>query len=150
MKEIRKISSIDTFLVRHPILREGKPIESCQFDGDDFETTTHFGLFIDKNLIGVISVFKNNNVIFNFENQFQIRGMAILNNFQRKGFGDELVKHSEEFVKSQFGKLIWFNARESAVPFYEKLGYTKIGEPFFIADIGIHHIMKKKLANAYE
>lgn len=145
MKEIRKISSIDTFLVRHPILREGKPIESCQFDGDDFETTTHFGLFIDKNLIGVISVFKNNNVIFNFENQFQIRGMAILNNFQRKGFGDELVKHSEEFVKSQFGKLIWFNARESAVPFYEKLGYTKIGEPFFIADIGIHHIMKKEI-----
>lgn len=145
MKEIRKISSSDTFLVRHPILREGKPIESCQFDGDDFETTTHFGLFIDKNLIGVISVFKNNNVIFNFENQFQIRGMAILNNFQRKGFGDELVKHSEEFVKSQFGKLIWFNARESAVPFYEKLGYTKIGEPFFIADIGIHHIMKKEI-----
>jgi predicted GNAT family N-acyltransferase len=145
MKEIKKISSRDTFLVRQPILREGKPIESCQFDGDDLETTTHFGLFIDKNIIGVLSVFKNNNVIFNTENQFQIRGMAILNNFQRKGFGDELVKHSEGHVKSQFGKLIWFNARESAVPFYEKLGYIKIGEPFSIADIGIHYIMKKEI-----
>jgi predicted GNAT family N-acyltransferase len=150
MKEIRKISSRDTFLVRHPILRAGKPMESCQFDGDDIDTTAHFGLFIDKNLIGVISVFKNNNAIFKSENQFQIRGMAILNHFQRKGFGIELVKHSEEYVKSQFGKLIWFNARESAVPFYEKLGYIKIGEPFSIADIGIHYIMKKKLANAYE
>jgi len=145
MKKIKKISSRDTFLVRHPILRVGKPIESCQFDGDDLETTTHFGLFIDKNIIGVLSVFKNNNVIFSSENQFQIRGMAILNNFQRKGFGDELVKHSEEHVKSQFGKLIWFNARESAVPFYEKLGYIKIGEPFSIADIGIHYIMKKEI-----
>lgn len=145
MKEIKKISSRDTFLVRHPILREGKPIESCQFDGDDLETTTHFGLFIDKNIIGVLSVFKNNNVIFNSENQFQIRGMAILKDFQRKGFGDELIKHAEKYIKSQFGKLIWFNARESAVPFYEKLGYIKIGEPFYIADIGIHYNMKKEI-----
>ncbi|GAA4049910.1 GNAT family N-acetyltransferase [Flavobacterium chungnamense] len=145
MKEIKKISSRDTFLVRHPILREGKPIESCQFDGDDLETTTHFGLFIDKNIIGVLSVFKNNNVIFNSENQFQIRGMAILEDFQRKGFGDELIKHAEVYIKSQFGKLIWFNARESAVPFYEKLGYIKIGEPFSIADIGIHYNMKKEI-----
>ena len=145
MKEIKKISSRDTFLVRHPILREGKPVESCQFDGDDLQTTTHFGLFIDTNITGVLSVFKNNNVIFNSENQFQIRGMAILKDFQRKGFGDELIKHAEVYIKSQFGKLIWFNARESAVPFYEKLGYIKIGEPFFIADIGIHYIMKKEI-----
>lgn len=145
MKEIKKISSRDTFLVRHPILREGKPIESCQFDGDDLETTTHFGLFIDKNITGVLSVFKNNNVIFSSENQYQIRGMAILKDFQRKGFGDELIKHAEVYIKSQFGKLIWFNARENAVPFYEKLGYIKIGEPFFIADIGIHYIMKKEI-----
>lgn len=145
MKEIKKISSRDTFLVRHPILREGKPIESCQFDGDDLETTTHFGLFIDKNITGVLSVFKNNNVIFSSENQYQIRGMAILKDFQRKGFGDELIKHAEAYIKSQFGKLIWFNARENAVPFYEKLGYIKIGEPFFIADIGIHYNMKKEI-----
>jgi predicted GNAT family N-acyltransferase len=145
MKEIKKISSRDTFLVRHPILREGKPIESCQFDGDDLETTTHFGLFIDKNITGVLSVFKNNNVIFSSENQFQIRGMAILKDFQRKGFGDELIKHAEVYIKSQFGKLIWFNARENSVPFYEKLGYIKIGEPFFIADIGIHYNMKKEI-----
>jgi len=145
MKEIKKISSRDTFLVRHPILREGKPVEGCQFDGDDLQTTTHFGLFIDTNITGVLSVFKNNNVIFNSENQFQIRGMAILKDFQRKGFGDELIKHAEEYIKSQFGKLIWFNARESAVPFYEKLGYIKIGEPFYIADIGIHYIMKKEI-----
>lgn len=145
MKEIRKISSKDTFLVRHPVLREGKPIESCHFDGDNIKTTTHFGLFIDKNIIGVISVFKKNNVIFSSEIQFQIRGMAILSNFQRNGYGEVLIKHTEDYVKNQLGKLIWFNARESAVPFYEKLGYLKVGAPFLIADIGIHYIMKKEI-----
>jgi len=145
MKEIKEISSIDTFLVRHTVLREGKPIETCQFDGDDLETTVHFGLFINENIIGVVSVFKNDSIIFNTENQYQIRGMGVLHDFQKRGYGEMLVKHLEKYVKINFGQLIWFNARENAVPFYEKLGYTKIGAPFSIADIGPHYIMKKEI-----
>ena len=145
MKKIQNISSTATFLIRHPVLREGKPLESCNFDGDDLPTTNHFGLFVDKNLIGVVSLFKNKNTIFNTQNQFQIRGMAVLPEFQRKGFGEDLVKHCETFVKNQNDITIWFNARESAVPFYEKLGYNKIGNPFSVADIGLHYLMKKEI-----
>ena len=145
MIKIQNISSTDTFLVRHPVLRDGKPIESCVFDGDNLPSTKHFGLFIEEKLVGVVSVFKNNNAIFNIENQFQIRGMAVLPEFQKKGFGEDLVKHCEKYVKSLNGTLIWFNARENAVPFYEKLGYNKIGNPFSIADIGIHYLMKKEI-----
>ncbi|WP_298392781.1 GNAT family N-acetyltransferase [Flavobacterium sp.] len=145
MIEIKKISTIDTFSVRHPVLRSGKPVESCQFEGDNLETTIHFGLFVDKNLIGVVSVFRKNNSIFNVENQFQIRGMAILQNHQKKGFGEMLLKHSEEYIKKELGELIWFNARENAVAFYEKLKYIKVGNPFIIADIGFHYIMKKEI-----
>ena len=150
MENIKNISSTDTFPVRQPVLRPGKPIESCQFDGDELPSTSHFGLFINEKLIGVVSVFTNKNTIFSIENQFQIRGMAVLPEFQKKGYGADLVKHCEEFVKNQKGNLIWFNARENAVPFYEKLGYAILGVPFNIADIGIHYIMKKELANAYE
>ena len=32
--EIKKINSIDTYPVRHEVLRKGKPIETCQFKGD--------------------------------------------------------------------------------------------------------------------
>lgn len=145
MITIQNIPSFLTFAVRQPVLREGKPIESCHFDGDDLETTSHFGLYIDENLIGVVSVFKIINPIFNTTNQFQIRGMAILPQFQKTGFGQKLVIHCEEFIKNLNGTLIWFNAREKAVPFYEKLGYQKVGNPFSIADIGIHYIMKKEI-----
>lgn len=145
MKKIQNISFITTFSVRHPVLREGKPIESCKFDGDDLPTTNHFGIFVDENLIGVVSLFKNKNTIFNTKNQFQIRGMAVLPEFQRKGFGEDLVKHCETFVNNQKSITIWFNARENAVPFYEKLGYNKIGNPFSIADIGLHYLMKKEI-----
>lgn len=146
MKKIKEITSAETFSVRHQVLRQGKPIESCLFVGDNLSTTKHFGLFIDENLTAVVSVFQNNSSIFNTQNQFQIRGMAVLNQFQKKGYGVELVLCCEEYIKTQNGRLIWFNARENAVPFYKKLGYEVVGNQFNIENVGIHYIMKKEMA----
>jgi ribosomal protein S18 acetylase RimI-like enzyme len=145
MIDIRKISAQESFIVRHPILRNGKPIESCLFEGDDLPTTQHFGLYENDKLEGVISLFKNNNSLFKDKFQVQIRGMAVLENNQRKGFGCLLVEHSENVLKLQNLSLIWFNARENAIGFYQKMGYEITGNSFDIPDVGIHYIMWKKL-----
>lgn len=144
MQHIQKITTIETFPVRHPVLRGGKPIESCRFDGDELDTTTHFGLFLNENLIGVISIFENKNSLFTNEKQFQIRGMAVLDEHQKKGFGADLVNYAEHFIKSQKGDLIWFNARINAVGFYEKLGYKIIGNAFEIEEVGAHFVLFKE------
>jgi GNAT superfamily N-acetyltransferase len=144
MTIIKKIASTATFLVRHPVLRAGKPIESCIFDGDDLETTLHFGLYLAQELVGIISLFKKSNPIFNEQNQYQIRGMAVLQNQQKKDFGKALILHSEAYCKNQNVELIWFNARVEAVGFYEKMGYQKTGNLFEIPDVGVHILMFKK------
>jgi hypothetical protein len=54
MTIIKKIAAIETYSVRLPVLRKGKPIESCHFDGDDLETTLHFGLYLGQKLVGII------------------------------------------------------------------------------------------------
>ena len=143
--KIKKISSVETYPVRHEVLRKGKPIETCQFKGDDDENTTHFGLFLENKLVGIISIFKENNTLFSELNQFQIRGMAVLEVFQGKGFGAELVKEAENHCINLNADLIWFNARENAVPFYKKLDYKIIGDSFLIPDVGIHFAMYKKM-----
>jgi ribosomal protein S18 acetylase RimI-like enzyme len=145
MIEIKKIDYLETFAVRHPVLREGKPVESCFFEHDNAKTTIHLGLFNNKKIIGVVSIFKNKNTIFNFDNQFQIRGMAVLKAYQKQGFGEMLIKEAEKHIVFQNGNLIWFNAREIAVNFYKKMGYSIIGEPFLIGDIGTHFVMKKEI-----
>ena len=142
--EIKKISSLETYPVRHEVLRKGKPIETCQFKGDDDENTVHFGLYQKEQLIGIISIFKEKNELFSEINQFQIRGMAVLEEFQGKGFGAELVKAAENHCINFNTNLIWFNARENAVPFYKKLDYKIIGDSFLIPDVGIHFVMYKK------
>ena len=145
MYSIKQIPSSATFAVRLPVLRPGKPVESCIFDGDDLPTTVHFGIFEDENLIGVISVFKANTDLLPQNNQFQIRGLAVLDSHQKRGLGDRLVKAAEDYIISQNADAIWFNAREIAVGFYKKMGYEIIGTPFTIGDIGVHHVMYRLL-----
>lgn len=140
---IHQIEAEETFCVRQPVLRPGKPIESCHFEGDNLGTTAHFGLYENDEIIGVVSIFKVTNPNFVKKEQYQIRGMAVLENHQRKGIGEQLVKKAEHYVREKKGELIWFNARENAVPFYEKLEYKTKGNPFEICEIGTHFIMLK-------
>lgn len=113
------------------------------FLGDVTVGTTHFGLYIENNIIGVASVFTSNNENFDKKNQFQLRGMAILEEYQSTGFGKLLIEEIFNFIQLQKTELLWFNARESAVPFYEKLGCTKKGASFEIPEIGSHFLMYK-------
>lgn len=145
MTHIREIIPIETYAVRQPVLRPGKPLETCRFDGDDLPSTTHFGLFEEDALAGVASLFENRHPGFGEYRQFQLRGMAVLEDYQGSGFGDALVKHVEDAVRRAGGDLLWFNARERAVGFYEQAGYRVTGRPFNIGDIGTHYVMFKRM-----
>jgi ribosomal protein S18 acetylase RimI-like enzyme len=142
---ILPINYQDTYLIRQEVLRKGKPIETCYFTGDAAKSTAHFGFFHAEQLIGVVSVFNTPSPLFHAPLQFQIRGMAVLNEFQYNGIGNELMLQAENYCRQQKGAVIWFNAREKAVRFYEKNDYRILGDAFEIPDVGIHFVMYKKL-----
>jgi GNAT superfamily N-acetyltransferase len=145
MITIREITAAETFAVRQPVLRPGKPIESCIFEGDDLPTTIHLGIYDKGSLAGILSIFEAANAAFLEMNQFQLRGMAVLPGHQKKGLGEQLVQVAEKMVLDRQGELIWFNAREAAVGFYSRMGYEISGEMFSIPDVGPHYVMFKKL-----
>ena len=141
--EVKKITYLDTFPVRSAVLRQGKPIETCFFLGDDADLTTHFGLFDENNLIGVASVFEVINESFEQNNQFQLRGMAVLNEYQGVGFGNIILEEVCRFVESKKAEVLWFNGREKAVKFYQNFGFSVLGNSFEIPEIGTHFVMFK-------
>lgn len=148
MIEIKKITASALYPIRHEILRNGEPIEKCIYPNDNAETTSHFGLYVKDMLVGVISIFKTSNPLFNDEKQFQIRGMAVLETHQKKGYGAALVNKAVAHLKTNENNYtLWFNARIIAIGFYEKLGFEKIGDAFEIDTIGVHYIMYKKYNN---
>ncbi len=142
---IKLITAEETYAVRHPVLREGKPLDSCAFDGDHLETTFHIGYFDDGNLIGVASFLKNDHAVHNFTNAGQLRGMAVMQGNQGRGIGKALVSFGETLLREKYLDYVWMNAREIAVPFYDSCGYKKIGPVFDIAKVGNHYVMYKEL-----
>lgn len=142
---VKEISAKDTYSVRHPILRARKPLNTCTFSGDDLETTIHIGIFNKNTVIGVASFMKTSNDLFTEKMQYQLRGMAILQEFQGKGLGKLLLEYGEHLLKERNIEFIWCNARIVAVNFYKRNGYNITGDPFEIDEIGTHYKMYKAL-----
>ena len=142
---IKKISASETYKVRHPVLRTGKPIESCIFDGDEHENTFHLGLYIENKLAAVASFLKNNNPLIIEKHQYQLRGMAVIEEFQKKGLGKDILNFAESLLKQENTEVIWCNAREIAVNFYKNCNYKIIGNTYTIKNIGLHYTMYKNI-----
>jgi len=143
---IIEISAKETYSVRQPVLRAGRPLADCAFINDDLESTLHFGLYKGDLLIGVATFLLQNNKLFPERIQYQLRGMAILEPYQGQKLGFLLLRHGEHILQQQKAQRIWCNAREKASQFYKKHDYTSIGEPFEIPDVGTHYVMSKPIA----
>lgn len=140
---VKIIKPADTFEIRKKVLRENIPLP-YEFPGDFDVTTTHFGFFVDDQLVSVASIMKSSHQFFK-GNQFQLRGMATLNEFQGKGIGSQLLKEIIQYYQNEKDAIFWFNARINALKFYEHLGFKTMGEPFEINYVGIHYVMFMKI-----
>ena len=143
--QVKEITTADAIPLRHQVLRQGKPIETCSFEGDDLPTTFHVGLYYYGSLAGIVTYMKRSSEHFNDNEQYQLRGMAIAQPFQGKKLGNTLIEYGERLVKKKKGTLIWCNAREIAKNFYTRNQFTIIGTAFDIPEIGPHYLMYKQL-----
>jgi predicted GNAT family N-acyltransferase len=67
----------------------------------------------------------------------KMRQVAVDDTFQKTGVGRQLVAASENFARMNGFEKIELNARFTAVPFYQKLNYTIVGEQF--EEVGMKH-----------
>lgn len=79
------------------------------------------------------------------DTQVQMRQVAILEDYRGRGLGGSLVWCSEEYAMELGYQEMIVHARESAVGFYEKLGYARVGECFIEVALP-HWKLVKKLA----
>ena len=59
-----------------------------------------------------------------------MKQVAVLPDLQGQGVGKALVQYSEALARRLGFTRMVLHARETAVPFYEKLGYSRFGERF--------------------
>ena len=74
----------------------------------------------------------------------RLRQMAVLNNVQGKGIGRALMQFAENIARDMGYRKMTMHARQTAIGFYEKLGYQVNGDLFEEVSIP-HYIMEKAL-----
>jgi N-acetylglutamate synthase-like GNAT family acetyltransferase len=79
------------------------------------------------------------------EKQGQVRCVATATAAQGKGIGKAIMAYLEEQAKTKGWTEIVLEARENAVPFYQRIGYTIIAESYLLFGEIQHYRMKKAL-----
>ena len=144
---VLRISAQDTYPIRQQVLVPTHNSQKAKFENDDDEDISfHLGAFTNSKLVSVASFFYERNPIFEDLHQYQLRGMATLPENQGQGLNSELLTTAFPIIKQNFCTLLWCNARESAIGYYEKVGFKKHNEEVFtIDDIGPHVLMFKQI-----
>lgn len=96
---------------------------------DDLTVDAHmdlFGVYVEDKIIGTIAL-KNVD-----GKTVQIKSVALRPEWQGKGIGKSIMLDAEKMARERNYNRIYLTARVSVLPFYEKLGYKVISEPFNI------------------
>ncbi len=127
------------YALRWQILRAPWQIAGPQRESDD-DSSTHRMLSAPGGAALAVGRLHRVN-----EDTGQIRFMAVAAGEQRKGYGT-LLLHSLETAARELG-LHWLmlQAREQAVPFYQRHGYEVREKTFLLFDEIQHYLMRKQL-----
>ncbi len=134
---IRAIPASETYALRHAVLWPHKPPSYVQLP-DDAEGQ-HFGAFVSAYIgdesrkeepVSIISLFVDTE-----SGAARFRKFATAVHWQGKGIGSALLAHTIEAAVQAGARSIWCDARQAALPFYQKFGMGAEGEVFFKGDI---------------
>lgn len=76
--------------------------------------------------------------------RIKMRQVAVDEAWQGKGVGADMVRYSEDYARQNGYVWMECHARDTAVPFYKRLGWNEVGEGFTEVTIP-HHKMEKRL-----
>ena len=128
----------EALALRQKILRAPLGLNIFEEDLSVEKEQLHFGLFDDKSILASVTV-----VIID-EQKAKIRQMAVSDEFQGQGLGATLLKNCLLELKRSGFKSIELNARKSAEGFYERYGFSRIGDEFTEVTVP-HYKMVKQL-----
>jgi len=86
---------------------------------------------------------------FSGSDEAQIRYMAVAPEYQGLGLGKQLLEELTQVAQVNGAKLVTLNARESAVAFYERLGFQNLGFSHLLFNNINHYKMSKPISTPF-
>jgi GNAT superfamily N-acetyltransferase len=128
------------FLLRYQVLRQpwNQP-EGSEKDNEEDRCIHAMACDENKNVMGIARL------QYNSDNEAQLRYMGVSLAAQGLGVGRSIIEYMEQKAKSEGRKIMILHARENAIPFYEKCGYTIREKSYLMWETIQHYLMEKKL-----
>lgn len=146
MNETKLISSKQTYPLRLSVLwPHKKSLNECGLDVDDMKGTFHVGAFKNEEIVSIGTFLVQRNKKFKEEKQYRLRAMATSPMVRGENFGKKVIDFAKVELKNRGIELLWCDAREIALGFYEKMGFTIVGDFYDIPQIGPHKLMYYKI-----
>jgi predicted GNAT family N-acyltransferase len=124
--------------LRKEILRRPLGLDFSEADLENEKNDTLIAAFDDDELVGCCMLCKET------DEKIKLRQMAVHEDVQGKGLGAAILHFAENIARDKGYKKIFMHARETAVGFYEKLGYQINSDVFNEVNIP-HYVMEKRL-----
>ena len=124
--------------LRKEILRKPLGLDFSEADLENEKDDTLIAAFDDDEMVGCCMLCKET------DEKIKLRQMAVHEDVQGKGLGAAILNFAENIARDKGYKTIYMHARESAVGFYEKLGYQINSEVFYEVNLP-HYVMEKRL-----
>jgi GNAT superfamily N-acetyltransferase len=137
--EIHKMPAEATYALRAKVLRPGQPAAASRYPLD--EKAVHFCALEEGTVCSTVTAHPENSPLFHDARQWRIRGMATEPAWQGKGLGRAVLLELFSWARGNGVSFFWCNARERAIPFYEKMGFQVEGDLFEVPGIGPHKVM---------
>ena len=126
----------------HRILREGVPFEVAQARHaaiDTLPATRHFAAFDGDAVVGVVTTFPENTPLAPGRRGEHFRGMAVDDGYRGVGVGKLLMRAVVDAARSRGAEVLWANGRDTALGFYERIGFRVVGDGFVDDEMHLAH-----------
>jgi ribosomal protein S18 acetylase RimI-like enzyme len=135
--ETRVVDAAATAALRREVLRPHWTLEQVLAQGDD---APHLAVYAGGEVVACASIHPEPMSGDAREGDWRLRGMASDPAVRGQGHGATALRAALDHAREHGARRVWCNARTGAVGFYERHGFTVVGEEFDLPDAGPHYL----------
>lgn len=139
---LERVPATSLYDLRRRVLRAGDPLVDVTNGADQATTTYHYGGLVGARVVVGASFFASAPPFGSDEGAYQLRYMATDYDVQGRGLGSALLAHALGELHARGVRLVWANARTTAVDFYRATGWSVLDDSLHVsAETGIEHVV---------
>ncbi|WUH93634.1 GNAT family N-acetyltransferase [Streptomyces sp. NBC_00433] len=134
----------EIFALRWAVLRTGLPRETAVYPEDARPGTFHIAAYDGSGAVQGCATFFPDGLPGEAAPAYRFRGMGSAPEIRGQGFGAAALTAGLRECAARGAELVWCNGRIAATGFYERLGFTAVGEEFVVEPSGPHYVFVTK------